>query len=160
MNGTSGDMRFERLEAMRVASCCVISRNPEEEVVSYLRKWAEDRGVSGTRAFGFDHPVHDAQKADGLRGYEYWVAVPEHVAGSKGVVIKDIPGDEYAVVRVADPFSDPFERIPKGWEKLRDWVLASEHRPKPGRDRFMLEEVIEGEDGGTYMDLFFPVDRA
>ncbi len=64
---------------MRVASFCVISRNPEVQVTSYLDKWAENRGVKETRSFGFDYPVSNEQKKEGFRGYEYWIIIPDHI---------------------------------------------------------------------------------
>ena len=38
MSSVYSDVRFEKLESMRVASHCIISRNPEEQVTSYLSK--------------------------------------------------------------------------------------------------------------------------
>jgi len=157
MNSVYSDVRFEKLGVMRVASYCIISRNPEEEVISYLRKWVEGQGVRGTRSFGFDYPVSDEEREKGLRGYEYWIVIPDYVTESEGVIIKNIPEDEYAVLRITDPFSEPFERIPMGWKQLSEWVYAGEYRPRTSQNRFMLEEIIEDEDGNTYMDLYFPV---
>jgi len=157
MSSVYSDVRFEKLESMRVASHCIISTNPEEQVTSYLSKWAEGQGVKGTRSFGFDYPVSDEQREKGFRGYEYWIVVPDHITESEGVIIKDIAEDEYAVLRITDPFSNPFDRIPRGWKQLSEWVCASDYRPRSSQNRFMLEEVIEDEDGNTYMDLFFPV---
>jgi len=157
MSSVYSDVRFEKLESMRVASHCIISRNPEEQVTSYLSKWAEGQGVKRTRSFGFDYPVSDEQREKGFRGYEYWIVVPDHITESEGVIIKDIAEDEYAVLRITDPFSDPFDRIPRGWKQLSEWVCASDYRPRSSQNRFILEEVIEDEDGNTYMDLFFPV---
>ena len=151
------EVRFEKLEAMRVASCCIISRNPEVQVASYLKGWAEERGVRGARSFGFDYPVTDEQGEQGFRGYESWIVVPDSVTESEGVIIKDIPGSEYAVLRVNEPFNDPFSRIPTGWQKLHEWVSKSEYAPGAGQNRYWLEEVAEDEDGHTYMDLFYPI---
>ena len=157
MTNEYSEVRFETLKTMRVASCCIISRSPEEQVISYLDKWAKDRGIDRTRSFGFDYPVSDEQKDKRFRGYEYWIIVPNTITESEGVIIKEIPEDEYAVLRITDPFSDPFDRIPKGWKQLSEWVLASEYRPRTSQNRFMLEEIIDDADGNTYMDLFFPI---
>jgi len=156
MNNVFGDVRFESLETMRVASCCIISKSPEVQVTLYLPIWAKERGVEGTRTFGFDYPVSDELKEKGFRGYEYWIIVPEHITETEGVIIKNIPRNEYAVLRITDPFSDPFERIGMGWKKLQDWVLIHEHRPKTSQNRYWLEEVIE-DDGNMYMDCYFPI---
>ena len=157
MDGAFSDVRYETLETMRVASCCIISRSPEVQVTQFLPVWARERGVEGTRAFGFDYPVgHDLQKK-GFRGYEYWMVVPEHIEATEAVTVADVPGNEYAVLRIADPFSEPFERIGMGWKRLRDWCLAHENVPATSQDRYWLEEVVKGDDGNMHMDCYFPI---
>jgi AraC family transcriptional regulator len=152
-----GEVRYENLEDMRVASLVVVSRNPEEEVIEQLSRWADMNGIeTSARRFGFDIPVSEEEQKQGMRGYEYWVCVPEQITESDGVVIKQIEGCRYAVLRIADPFADAFYRIPQGWQRLVAWVTSNVTQDGGHCGRYCLEEVRE-EAGVTYMDLFLPV---
>jgi len=157
MNDMFGEVRQEILEPMRVASCCIISKAPEVQVLLYLSNWSKERGVEGTRTFGFDYPISEELNEQGFRGYEYWIVVPEQITGTDGVEIKTIPENEYAVIRISDPFSDPFERIPTGWKKLYEWVSERDLLPKTTENKYCPEEVIEDENGNIYMDCYFPL---
>jgi AraC-like DNA-binding protein/predicted transcriptional regulator YdeE len=156
MDGVFSDIRYESLKTMRVASSCIISLSPEVQVTQYLPIWCRERGVEGTRAFGFDYPVSHELEKKGFRGYEYCMVVPGNIEATEAVTIKDIPANDYAVLRIADPFSLPFERIPMGWKRLRDWCLAHENVPTTSRDKYWLEEVVKDDDGNIHMDCYFP----
>lgn len=157
MDNIYSDVRFVDLPAMLVASSIVVSGNPEDEVISFMTKWSEKNGINPlSRKFGFDYPVNEEQQAKGFRGYEYWVCVDECTPASDGVVLKKVEGCKYAVLRITDPFSDPFGLIPNGWRKLVDWVNGKGYKPVCNRERYWLEEVIT-ENGITYMDVFFPI---
>ncbi len=159
MGNTYSDVEIKRLGAMRVASFRVISKTPEDDVIEYMKNWAIKNGfdkLDGTRNFGFDIPVSEQQNKEGLRGYEYWITVPDTAVESDGVIIKNIDADEYAVLRISNPFSDPFKTIPGGWELLKEWVMNGEYKTTCFSNRYWLEEVIHnGKD--TYMDIYFPV---
>lgn len=161
MDNTYSEVKFERIGKMHVASYKVISQNPEEDSISFLNGWAEKNGclhIPGIRNFGFDVQISKQQQEEGLRGYEYWLTVPDNVVESDGIVIKDIKEDEYAVLRITDPFNDPFKKIPTGWQSLHNWVESSEYKLINCKGRHWLEEVVE-EDGITYMYLYYPIDR-
>lgn len=159
MSNINSDVTIKKLEAMRVASYRVISKNPEDEVIEYLKNWIMKNGLDkqeGMRSFGFDIPVGEEQRKEGLRGYEYWVTVPHWATESEGVKIRGIEADEYAVLRITNPFSNPFDTIPNGWKRLKEWVMNSEYKTTSVSNRYWLEEVIQ--DGeNTYMDIYFPV---
>jgi AraC family transcriptional regulator len=72
------------------------------------------------------------------------------------VKFKNIKGCRYAVLRITEPFSDPFELIPNGWRKLVDWINSNGFKNSICDDRYWLEEIIS-ENNATYMDLFFPI---
>lgn len=163
MEYTFSDVKVEKLETMYVASSRVISHNPEEEVIAFMNRWRESNRIDPlARNFGFDIPVSEEQGSQGLRGYEYWVEVPEDTPVSEGVRLKKVEEATYAILRITNPFSDPFETIPAGWRKLAEW--ANEHGYMPissqetgCKDRYWLEEILEL-DGNTNMDLYFPLD--
>lgn len=150
---------FETLQDMTVVSAIVISKNPEEEVIAFLEDWVKAHpDLKTSRKFGFDVPVSAAQQDEGIRGYEYWISITGEAKITNGVTIKTIPGAKYAVLRITDPFSDPFNRIGKGWGRLVEWVkenaLPEEHAEGV---RYCLEEVKEI-DGVAVMDIFMAIE--
>jgi AraC family transcriptional regulator len=160
MSEIFSEVEIRKLPKMRVGSFIVISRYPEIQVVDYMHQWAKKQSspaLPDQRGFGFDYPVSDAQKKLGMRGYEFWLSIPEDWRESDYVVIKEIPEDEYAVLRITEPFADPFDSIPTGWKKLSAWVKNGYCKGKWSQTRYCLEEVIEKE-GKTYMDIYIPID--
>ncbi len=158
MDNIFSDVRFENLDTMFVASAKVVSANPEEDVISFLNEWSKENGVDPkARKFGFDIPVSDEERSKGLRGYEFWVKVGENTPAGKGVAIKKVEGCKYAVLRITDPFSNPFDTIPRGWKTLVDWVNDKGYKASCDKERYWLEEELEI-DGVTYMDIYFPIN--
>jgi AraC family transcriptional regulator len=156
------DVRIEELDTMYVASSYVISNNPEEEVITFMTKWMENNNIDlKSRQFGFDVPVSEEQTQKGFRGYEYWVKVKECTAVCEGVNLKKIDKCNYAVLRITNPFSNPFQAIPGGWNKLVEWVSSkgyeSDCRAECYKEKYWLEEKLE-ENGITYMDVYFPLN--
>lgn len=153
------DVRFEELKTMYVASASVASKEPEEDVITYMCEWREKNGIDPrNRSFGFDIAVSEEESAQRLRGYEYWVVVPENTRiTDEKVVLKKIEGGRYAVLRITDPFVDPFTRIPQGWRKLVDWVKDRENITLVRRRGYCLEEKIE-EGGAVDMDLYLAIE--
>lgn len=150
---------FETLPDLTVVSAVVISKNPEEEVIAFLENWVKEQpDLKAGRSFGFDVPVSPAQQDEGIRGYEYWISITGQAKITNGVSIKTIPGTKYAVLRITDPFADPFNRIGKGWNRLVEWM---KDHAKPEKEiqgmRYCLEEVKEM-DGVTVMDIFMAVE--
>ncbi|WP_249898509.1 helix-turn-helix domain-containing protein [Paenibacillus sp. PK3_47] len=153
------EVRIEKIDTMDVVSGVRISNNPEEEVVNFVTEWAKKSGVNpGARKFGFDIPLAGEEQETGLRGYEYWVTVEEQVFPlTAGLTCKHIKGCNYAVLRVTEPYINPFERIPLGWKKLAGWVNSRGYKTSCDQERFWLEEeLVMG--GSVYMDLYFPIE--
>jgi len=154
-----GKVAIRTLRPMRVACYRAVSRSPEEDAHAFLRKWVAERRGKGARPprfFGFDVEVDPDQRDAGLRGYEVWGTVPAGVTPSEGVVIRRFPGGRYAVMRITDPFTKPFEVIPAGWGRLVRWVKESE-----GFEVFGCQELEESVGGkgasGEFLDLYLPV---
>lgn len=159
MSNIYSEISIKSLEPMKVASYRIISQNPEEEVMEYMNNWARKNELNkqeNMRNFGFDVPVSKEQAEKGLRGYEYWLTVSDTAVESDKVKIKYIEADEYAVLRITNPFENPFDTIPQGWKQLNDWVMNGEYKTTNYNNRYWLEEVIQ-EGNTTYMDIYYPV---
>jgi DNA gyrase inhibitor GyrI len=163
MENSFSDVRIEKLPRMKVAMHKIISSEPENEVFEYMDNWAKESGLLdykdyNSRKFGWNYPhLSEEEKSKNFRGYEYCYTLPENfIPKNDGVKILFIESDEYAVLRITDPFSNPFEKIPPAWEKLMDYVNNSEYKTTRWDNRYTMEEVIEI-NGITYMDIYIPV---
>jgi len=142
---------------MRFACYRAASATPENDSIEHMTKWLAEQKFGGThkvRMFGFDEEVTPEQKMQGLRGYEVWASVPKEVKSSVGVSFKDFTGGTYAVMRINDPFTNPFEVIPDGWKRLADWVKTSDEYGFG--EHQCLEEIIKIE-GKDCLDIHLPV---
>lgn len=157
MDSKYSEVRIIELEAMTVASASIISSNPEEEVMGFMNSWAEKQNINPqARRFGFDVPVSEEEQRNGLRGYEYWISLDKEISVDEGITIKHIEKHNYAVLRIKEPFENPFEYIPKGWEKLSEWVEKNGYSCSGHCDGYCLEEVVEA-NGIQYMDIYIPI---
>ncbi|WP_081965702.1 helix-turn-helix domain-containing protein [Paenibacillus sp. FSL H7-0357] len=153
------EVRIDSLHTMNTASGVRISKDPEAEVITFMSEWSAKTGIgAGTRRFGFDVPVSEEQQQEGLRGYEYWVVLGQDIpALAEGITCKHVEGCRYAILRITEPFADPFERIPLGWKKLAAWVNSRGYQTACDKERYWLEEVQElGQS--VVMDLYFPIE--
>jgi DNA gyrase inhibitor GyrI len=149
------EISLQTLPPMKVACYQVVSREPEDESGRFLNAWVEARGLQGVRRFGFDVPVTADQAKEGIRGYEQWYSIPEGLAGADGVMIRSFPGGKYAMLRLYNPFTAPFETIPQAWRHLHDWVQA--HPEVRCGHHQCLEELAPGEAGTFDLILYYPI---
>lgn len=149
------EITLQTLPPMRMACYQVVSGAPEDEGGRFMDAWVKARGLEGGRRFGFDVPVTADQEKAGLRGYEQWYSVPESVTGADGTMIRHFPGGKYAVLRLYNPFTAPFETIPHGWGYLHNWVTS--HPEIQCGYHQCLEELVPGEGGALDLVLYYPV---
>jgi hypothetical protein len=147
------------LPPMKVAAYRIVSSTPESDATAYMIELIQRKKLDfyELRKFGVDIPVSDAYHSKGLRGYEYWVCLPENIKNVIGATLKYIPRRSYAVLRIEISDEKQFKAISKGWLELHDWIETSEYEPALQEpNMYMLEEQVEV-DGATYMDLYYPV---
>lgn len=161
MNDYLSEVRYETIDAMTVISGIAFGNNPEETIMSKMAKFAHDHNQRVKRSFGFDFPVEGTQDIQQYRGYEYWLMLSENptenLIRDTDYTIKNIPSLTYVTLRITDPFSAAFERIPNGWKTLVGWLEINQVKTNSGPNHYCLEEVKEI-DGIMYMDLYVPVE--
>lgn len=158
---TSTRVLIKELPPMKVAAYRIVSSTPESDAATYMLELIQRKKLNfdELRKFGVDIPVSEAYHSKGLRGYEYWVCLPDNIKNVIGTTLKYIPKRNYAVLRIEIPDEKPFNAISKGWLELHDWIETSEYEQAlQDPNRYMLEEQIEI-DGADYMDLYYPVCR-
>ncbi len=154
-----GKVQVRTLRPMRVACYRAVSRAPEDDAHAFLRRWVAERRGKGSRPprfFGFDTEVDEAARKAGLRGYEVWATVAPDVRPSEGVVIRRFRGGLYAVMRITDPFTKPFEVIPAGWGRLVRWAKESDRYEAFGYQGLEESVGIKG-PYSEFLDLYLPV---
>lgn len=152
-----GPIKIESLTPQHVAVCQVISESPEEDAAKVMRDWLAGQGLEElTRRpnFGFDVEVTPEQQEAGLRGYEVWYPVPETAQAFPPITIQDYTGGLYAVMRLSNPFADPFAVIPAGWQHIVAWGESNDRYEMAAHP--CLERLIPDPDG-PHLDLYLAV---
>lgn len=164
MEGVYSEIKIVKVPKMQVARYVIISPNPEHDVISYMDNWAKNSGLLDfkdykPRRIGWDFPFVSKQQSEqfGLRGYVSAYIIPENFKPEcGGVEIADINEDTYATLTVTDPHSNSFEKIPKGYEILMEFVNSGEYKATSWENRIEFEEEYDI-DGVHYMDIYIPV---
>lgn len=152
-----GRVQVKTLGALRVAFYRAASLTPEDDSFKHMEEWLSRQDIknpAAVRKFGFDVEVSPEQQRKGWRGYEVWCAVPENVKASGGVKIKEFDGGLYAMMKVTDPFSNPFEVIPAGWNRLVGWARTSTEYVI-GKHQCLEEPV--GTNENLCLNLYLPI---
>lgn len=147
------------LSPMRIASFYAFGPQPEELALEKLEAWARPRGYLDSpaqhRVFGFNNP--DPLPGSPNYGYEFWITVGPDIEPEGEMRIQQFAGGQFAVLRLADPFNDPYTTIPEGWKQL---VMWAEDGPYQIGNQQCLEEHLMSDSapsGGWIMDLYLPL---
>ena len=147
--------------AFRLARYVMISPQPENDVQMYLDHWAKSSGlfdaVADPRQIGWDFPFvsMEQQNRFGLRGYAAGWILPENFEPDyPGVEIYRQGSTQYAKITVRDPFRAAFDRIPKGYQRILEYLGANGFKENHGVEYLGCFEEVYQEDGITYMDIY------
>ena len=143
----------------------IISPQPENDVQMYLDRWAKASGLAEypgrLRQIGWDFPFvsKEQQNRFGLRGYVAgWILPEGFEPRCPGVEIYRQNTAQYARITVRDPFRAAFDRIPKGYQRILEYLGANGFKENHGTEYLgCFEEVYEA-DGETYMDIYIHAD--
>lgn len=157
------EIKVVTLPEMRVARYVMVTPNPEQDVISYMDKWAENSGLLEHKGYvprriGWDFPFVPKNLTEefGLRGYVSAYVIPEDFQPKcSGAEIAYINEDTYATLRITDPHSDSFATISQGFKKLFEFVSSGEYKVSTWENRIAFEEEFDL-DGVSYMDIFVP----
>ena len=110
----------------------IISPQPENDVQMYLEQWARCSGlyefVQHPRQIGWDFPFvsREQQNRFGLRGYVAGWILPEGFEPKCPGVETYMQGEaQYAKITIHDPFRAAFDRIPKGYQRILEYLGAN-----------------------------------
>ncbi len=139
----------------------IISPQPEDDVQMYLEHWARRSGLYDCqprpRQIGWDFPFvsMEQQNRFGLRGYAAgWILPEGFEPRCPGVEIYRQGQTEYARLTVRDPFRAAFDRIPKGYQRILEYLGANGFKENHGTEYLGCFEEVYEKDGQTCMDIY------
>ena len=143
----------------------IISPQPENDVQMYLDDWARKSGLYEAcpcpRQIGWDFPFVSLEQQNrfGLRGYVAGWLLPESFEPRcPGVETYRQGPALYGRITVRDPFRSAFDRIPKGYQRILQYLGANGFKENHGTEYLgCFEEVYEA-DGETRMDIYVHAD--
>ncbi len=159
------EVEVRKVPAFKMARYVMISPNPENDVLNYMKNWGEMSGLltadPNAKLIGWDFPFvsPELQIRFGLRGYVAAYILPEGFqTDCPGVEYAQSKEAEYAVITVTEPFIQPFERIPAGYKCIMKFLQANNFTKKPPEDIICCFEHVYEKDGVCYMDIYVHAD--
>ena len=143
----------------------IISPQPENDVQMYLDKWAKWSGLyehtPKPRQIGWDFPFvsMEQQNRFGLRGYVAgWILPEGFEPRCPGVETYKQDESQYAKITVHNPFQAAFDRIPKGYQRILEYLGANGFKENHGTEFLGCFEEVYEKGGETYMDIYIHAD--
>jgi AraC family transcriptional regulator len=136
----------------------VISQDPEEESISHMRAYRLKKGLDPISEIGSDVPVSSTDSDRGKHGYVQYLVLPEDDfkrVEDDYLIKKRVEASTYIMLRIDDPFNDPFERIPNGFKKLVQYLNAH-HAYNDSLSIGSFEEAVTTMHQ-TYMNIFIAI---
>jgi len=151
--------------AFILARYVIISPQPENDVQAYLDRWAKESGLyefePQPRQIGWDFPFvsMEQQNRFGLRGYAAgWILPDGFEPRCPGVETYSQGETQYATITIRDPFKAAFDRIPKGYQRILEFLGANGFKENHGTAFLGCFEEVYVRDGVTCMDVFVHAD--
>ena len=143
----------------------IISPQPENDVQMYLDRWAASSGLYDftphPRQIGWDFPFvsMEQQNRFSLRGYVAGWILPEGFESKcPGVELYRQNETQYAKITVYDPFQAAFDRIPKGYQRILEYLGANGFKENHGTEFLGCFEEVYQKDGMICMDIYIHAD--
>ncbi|MBD5157682.1 MAG: helix-turn-helix transcriptional regulator [Butyrivibrio sp.] len=159
------EVRIETVPPFKMARYVMISPQPENDVNTYLERWAADSGLlafdKNAKRIGWDFPYVSSEQKNrfGLQGYVAAYILPQDFeAAYPGVEIAEQKEADYAVISIREPFKNAFERIPNAYKIIMRYLGAKGFKEKPEDNILSYYEYVYDKDGITYMDVFVHVN--
>lgn len=153
------------VSAFAMARYVMISPQPENDVQMYLDQWAKHSGLyefcSRPRQIGWDFPFVSKEQENrfGLRGYvAAWILPVGFEPRCPGVEIVKQGETNYARITVQNPFASAFDRIPKGYQRIMEYLGANGFKENHGTKYLGCFEEVYEKEGVTYMDIYIHAD--
>ena len=159
------EVTLVQVSAFTLGRYVIISPQPEDDVQMYLHNWATKSGlyeaVPKPRQIGWDFPFvsMEQQNRFGLRGYAAGWILPEGFEPKcPSVELYKQDAAHYAKITVEDPFQAAFDRIPKAYQRILQYLGANGFKESHGTEFLGCFEEVYEKDGRTCMDVYIHAD--
>lgn len=160
------EITIKEVTGFRMGRYVMISPNPEDDVNSYMDRWAESSGLNAipgykAKRIGWDFPFVSAEQQSrfGLRGYVAAYILPDDFEPRcEGVEIVSQNTTTYACITIRDPFSRAFEYIPGAYKKILDYLNANGFKENVSGEYLSCFEYVYEKEDITYMEVYIHVD--
>jgi len=164
-NAIYSAVEIKRLPTFKMARYVMISPNPEDDVNTYMHKWAKKSGLleqyPDVKIIGWDFPFvsQELQTRFHMRGYVAAYVLPDGFTTElPGVEYAENEEANYAMITITEPFIQPFERIPNAYKNIMEYLQANNFKEKQQENIISCFEREYEKDGVTYMNVYIHVD--
>lgn len=151
------NIRIEWTEPFRYLRYTVISPEPEDDAIGYVRRQAEALGVA-PRIIGWDFPFVSQEQINvyHLHGYTAALILPDGIAPEGEICSQG--KQKYAAITVRGCNEDPFRIIPGGYKMLMTYMKTNgiRHLQDPSVIGCFEKEYMDG--GVPCMDIFIAAE--
>ncbi len=158
------EITVKKVKAFQMARYVMLTPNPEEDVNTYMERWAQRSGLleaePDAMRIGWDFPFvpPEMHTRFGIHGYVAAYILPEGFQTScPGVEYAEQKEADYAVITVYDPFA-AVDRIRKAYIKIMESFQTAGLCEKPKEGILTCFEHVYDKEGITCMDVYIHVD--
>ncbi|MCX4341545.1 MAG: helix-turn-helix transcriptional regulator [Lachnospiraceae bacterium] len=159
------EITIKRVAPFRMASYIIISQDPENDALEHINHWAKSCGLTEVcpevKLIGWDFPFISQEQNNrfGMHGYVAACVIPDDFQTDyPGAIISENREADYAVITIKEPFIQPFERIPKAYKLIMDYLQTNNFKEKPQENIIGCFEYAYEKNGISYMDVYIHVD--
>ena len=160
-NDAYSEIRVEWLEEFKYIRYAVISREPEEDAIEHIRRWAQKLGITEPQIIGWDFPMLSQEQINvyNMHGYAAALILDDtSVVADENAEIITQKKQKYAAITIKQYSSAPFYIIPNAYKALFSYIKANgleTSHTKTATPCFEKEYVIDGID---YMDVYIAIE--
>lgn len=158
--GPYRDIRLEMVEPFRYAPYTVLSREPEDDAISHVRRWALERGEERPCIIGWDFPHLSQEQVNVFHMHGYtaaWVLPEEPVEGEDALEVRRQDRQRYAAITIQDPMTEPFRTIPNAYKTLMAYMRVNGLVQRLDGAALGCYEHEYERDGEWFMDVYIAV---
>ncbi len=162
-NKAYSDIRMVAVESFRYISYLVISREPEEDAISHVGRWAKQLKIENPYLIGWDFPQVSQEQRNVLhmRGYGAALVLEKgQQPDGLGVEIVSQGKQNYITITLEElPEESKFELIPNAYKALMAYMSINGLKQK--HDPSILscyEHEYFDDKGAKFMDIYMAIE--
>ena len=155
------NIRIEEVDSFSFVKYAVISEEPEDDAIKHMKDWANSNGINHPEIIGWDFPHVSQEQINVYHMHGYAAACilpPNFKMKYNNLEIITQKEQQYAVITIKDPFSEPFTLIPNAYKTLMLYMEVNSYKHKWDREILSCFEKTYEKDGVSYMDVYIAVE--